>query len=99
MALEQGVLPIEGEERVVKVFSPLIFSLGDVEIPERESEAAEAVGGGVAEICLVGVAKPYSVVGDRGGEGTVSIGYWVSLEPSIRGKNKSDSILDLFLLL
>ena len=28
----------------------------------------------------------------------VSIGYWVSLEPSIRGKNKSDSILDLFLL-
>ena len=29
----------------------------------------------------------------------VSIGYWVSLEPSIRGKNKSDSILGLFLLL
>ena len=73
MALEQGVLPIEGEERVVKVFSPLIFSLGDVEIPEREAEAAEAVGGGVAEICLVGIAKPYSVVGDRGGEGAVGV--------------------------
>lgn len=29
----------------------------------------------------------------------VSIGYWVSLEPSIRAKNNSDSILDLFVLL
>ena len=73
MALEQGVLPIEGEERVVKVFSPLIFSLGDVEIPEREAETAEAVGGGVAEICLVGVAEPHCVVGDRGGEGAVGV--------------------------
>lgn len=29
----------------------------------------------------------------------VSLGYWVSLEPSVKAKNKSDSILDLFLLL
>ena len=73
MALEQCVLPIEGEERVVKVFSPFIFSLGDVEIPEREAETAEAVGGGVTEVGLVAVAKPYSVVGDRCGEGAVGV--------------------------
>jgi hypothetical protein len=66
-------LSIEGKEGIVKVLSPLIFGFGDIEVPKRESEAAKAVGRSVAEVCLVDVAEPYSVVGDRGGEGAICV--------------------------
>ena len=75
------------------LFSLLRLSY-ELSVKLQSSEGSVGLGESVPSSLMGLLARGLTSLSDG-----VSVGYWESSEPSIRGKNKSDSILDLFLLL
>lgn len=78
------------------LFFSFIFTTQAYELSVKlqSSEGSVGLGESVPRSLMGLLARGLTSLSDG-----LSIGYWVSSEPNIRGKNKSDSILDLFLLL